>query len=394
MKIAEIPKNEKNRLEELQNYQILDTDDEKDFNDIVELASSICETPMSLVSLVDSNRQWFKAKVGIDADETPRDVSFCAHTILQNDIFIIPDASKDERFLNNPFVSDLPKIRFYAGMTLHTPNGFNLGSLCVVDTKPRKLKPHQINALRILGKQVINLFELKKKNKELNESNEIKNRLFSIISHDLRTPLSSIDMYLQMLEGDFLTFEQSKVHLSELRKALSSSFSLLDSLFLWAKSQIENINFERKKVNLYNLIQNEVDKLNQWAIEKGNSIINDVNSNLYCILEPNQFGFIIRNLISNSIKYTNNGNITITSNEYSQTLNLTISDTGIGMNKSKLDSLFNWSVFNSSLGTNGEKGTGFGLLIIKEFINNHNGNIEVRSEEGKGTEITISIIKS
>ncbi len=393
MVVAQIPFVEIKRIEELNKYQILDAEDEKDFNDIVELASSICETPISLVSLVDINRQWFKAKVGLEVNETSRDVAFCAHTIHQNDVFIVQDASKDERFFDNPLVSNNPNIKFYAGMSLRTPGGYNLGSLCVIDTKPRELTESQINSLRVLGKQVIKLFELKKKNKELEESNELKNKLFSVICHDLKSPLASVDFYLQMLERNLLTLENSKLHLSKLRMALSSSFTLMDALFLWAKSQIGKYNFERKNVDVFSIVQSEVDKLTQRASEKNNGIVNLVDKKLSFPFEINQISFIVRNLITNSIKFTNNCLIKITSSEDDSMISLSFSDNGVGMNKNKLESLFKWSEIKTSDGTDGEKGTGFGLLVVQDFVKNHNGTIKVNSKIGEGSEFTVTFKK-
>jgi anti-anti-sigma regulatory factor len=157
-----MPANEAARLEALRSYSVLDTAPEADFDDLTALAAHICGTPIALVSLVDSNRQWFKSRHGLDAHETNRDVSFCAHTILQpEETLIVPDATADERFVDNPLVTDDPGIRFYAGVSLRTPTGMPIGSLCVIDRMPRNLSDAQLDALRILGRQVIAQLELR-----------------------------------------------------------------------------------------------------------------------------------------------------------------------------------------------------------------------------------------
>ena len=166
MKIPK-PKNEVRRLKVLWQYDVLDTVPEAVFDELTSLAALICDAPIALISLIDEDRQWFKSKVGVALKETSRDISFCAHTILQADLMVVSVATKDKRFKSNPLVTSKPKIRFYAGAPLITPDGHALGSLCVIDQKPRQLTEQQKKALTVLARHVMTQLELRSHAREL-----------------------------------------------------------------------------------------------------------------------------------------------------------------------------------------------------------------------------------
>jgi two-component system NtrC family sensor kinase len=175
LKKPEIPSNEEARLRQLIAYDVLDTESELAFDDITKLASIICGVPIAVVSLVDRDRQWFKSHHGLDAIETPRDISFCGHAIHDKSVLKVVDAALDPRFFDNPLVADGPKIRFYAGAPLVTPAGLAIGTLCVLDDKPGDLTAEQTEALESLARQVIHLFELRIKSREIRgQYNEMK----------------------------------------------------------------------------------------------------------------------------------------------------------------------------------------------------------------------------
>jgi GAF domain-containing protein len=159
---ANLPPREAARLEALRQYRILDTAPEQSYDDITSLAAFICHTPIALISLVDADRQWFKSRIGIDAAETSRDASFCAHTILGDHILVVKDAHLDERFRDNPLVTGPPHIRFYAGVPLCTPDHAQIGSLCVIDHEPGELTEVQSRTLDALARQVVLQLELRR----------------------------------------------------------------------------------------------------------------------------------------------------------------------------------------------------------------------------------------
>jgi len=159
---APIPDNEAERLTALREYHILDTAAEQAYDDITALAAYLCDVPIAMISLVDESRQWFKSRLGLNEQETPRDVAFCAHAILQSEPLIVRDALKDTRFSDSALATRSPHIRFYAGFPLASPEGFALGTLCAIDRKPRRLSPEQQRAMQALSRQVMALLELRR----------------------------------------------------------------------------------------------------------------------------------------------------------------------------------------------------------------------------------------
>ncbi len=211
MPAANIPTNEQERLNNLYSYELLDSLPEKDYDDITKLASFICHTPVSLITLVDKDRQWMKSAHGIHLEETLREHAFCAHAILEPDeMMIVPDAEKDERFFNNPLVTGEPHILFYAGVPLLTEEGYPIGSLCVIDNKPGHLTESQRDALKTLANQTIRLMELHKKTKELIHSRqllqEINNELENFAQNaaeNLKQPCDNAIEFTNIIQDKF-----------------------------------------------------------------------------------------------------------------------------------------------------------------------------------------------
>jgi two-component system NtrC family sensor kinase len=256
MKKPEISLNEKSRLEDLIRLEILDTESEPYFDDLTKLASEICGTKISLISLIDSERQWFKSKIGLDASETPREISWCGHAILDDGVFEIPDAELDERFKDNPLYTGEPHVRFYAGAPLKTSGGHNIGTLCVIDNQPRNLNDWQRSTLKKLANQVVLLLEARLREKKLKITNEkldviVKNIPLNLVIYDIEGEISWVNEQWQK------DFNYSDIDL--LRKDISQfittdkKYSFLSSNYHWERLKIKNKGQEDVFVNWINV---------------------------------------------------------------------------------------------------------------------------------------------
>jgi signal transduction histidine kinase len=399
----QIPENEEERLIELFKYDILDSPRESEFDDLVKLASDICKAPISLITLVDTKRQWFKAAIGIGGDETERNHAFCAHAINQDNPMIVKDARTDERFHDNPFVTEDPNVRFYAGMPLITPNGHKLGTLCVIDTVPRELTEEQLFSLNVLSKQVMKLLELRLKLKDLgnayveiknnnakiNRLNAVNARLLSIIGHDLRNSINNGLGLIELYTSGLLTLEEYGDNAAELKSVLTTSAELLTNLQKWGISQREGKILSLEKVSLDTLIEKVIKGQMAIAKMKNNELVVEGEKNVEVKTDPDMLEFVLRNLVQNSLKFTEGGRVSLKVKSTDDQVIIKVVDTGVGIAPSVSEKMFKWDSRQTTKGTNGEKGTGIGLLICSEFIQKLNGKMKVHSKVGEGTEIAI-----
>lgn len=403
---APIPANEKERLQELIRYEVLYTQYEEDFDQIVQLASAICKTPISTITLLDFNKQWFKAKIGIENTEGDRDISFCGHAIVQDEaIMIVNDALADQRFIDNPLVLGDPNIRFYAGYPLVSPSGYKLGTLCVIDRVPRSLTTEQELTLKTLGNQVVKLFELRLRNKEvearnklveeqkiqLQESAAVQNKIISIIAHDVRGPVTSLKTMIELTKAKSLTEEETAVLLDMLDKQLDGTLDMLTNLVDWGSMLLKKGKLSITSVNISSVVDKIFKNLSSMVQLKGNQFQNLVAHDIAVMADENTLRFILRNIISNANKFTTNGTITVhvQPNKNDNSISIIVSDTGCGMSSEIQQHLFNPAKRHSREGTHKEKGSGLGLILVKEFAEAMHASIEVKSEPGKGTSFSV-----
>ncbi|MFT7409723.1 MAG: K+-sensing histidine kinase KdpD [Oleispira sp.] len=391
---AELHVKETQRIEELLRYEVLDTEDERALDELTQLASVICGTPISLISLVDKDRQWFKSRVGLEAPETPRDMAFCSHAILQKDIFEVPDASKDERFFDNPLVTGSPDIRFYAGAPLMSKSGMPLGTLCVIDTEPKKLDSSQQVALNTLAKQVVSQLELRLHNRHLERMQTDQQKILAVMSHDLRSPFNGILGLSKILQEEAGTLKpESLAAMAEgILESSLKVYQLLDELLQWSSNQLGAIQIELKATTLEPLIIETLDLMKESFALKKLNVINDTNNTLAAMADANLTKTIIRNLLANAIKYTpNHGTICIETQSKHGEIQLVVTDTGKGVPENIQNQLFSSSVA-SQQGTIGELGHGIGLSLCGDFARQQRGYLFLDKSYKDGARLILNLL--
>lgn len=383
---------ETQRIEELLRYEILDTEDEKALDELTQLASAICGTSISLISLVDKDRQWFKSRVGLAAAETTRDMAFCSHAILQDQIFEVPDTLKDERFFDNPLVTDSPDIRFYAGAPLVSSSGLPIGTLCVIDTEPKKLNKQQALALNTLAKQVISQLELRLHNRYLKRIQKDQQQIFAMMSHDLRSPFNGILGLSQLLQEKASTLNPEM--LTAMAEGILGSslkvYQLLDEILQWSTNQLGAIHVELKEVTLNPLIIETLSLMEGNFTFKNIEVSCDIDENIVVLADENITKMIIRNLLTSAIKYTpKQGSIHIQTLLNNDEIQLVITDNGEGVPEELKDQLFGDSV-TSQRGAQGELGHGLGLSLCGDFARKQQGTLFLDKDYTDGAKLILS----
>ena len=394
----DFPQNEIERLSVVNKYKLLDTLPESDFDNITSLVATICDVPISLITLLDTDRNFLKSHHGLDIQESPRDISFCGHAILQNeDIFVIEDSRKDNRFIGNPLIDQFKAI-FYAGVPLRDKDGLALGTLCVYDHKPKQLTEVQKKALITLGKQVMNLFDLRLNNrlldeskKELLERNAELSKFASHVSHDLKSPLAniiSLTTFLKEEEENVFT-EESVEYINFIEESADSLKNYIDGILIHYKSN-ELLNEDKQTIALNDLFE-EVKRIHLLddAQFKSNTRDKNVFINKAAVTQ------ILINLVDNALKYNSSKHPEITL-DYSENKNFHIfyvTDNGIGIAQEQQNEVFKLFNNNNQTDVKGNKGTGIGLFTVKNLVKRLNGDIVLKSEIGKGSTFTFTISK-
>ena len=398
MKYPERPADEISRLAALEELQLLNSDPEDNYDDITRLASFICNVPVSLITLIGEEKQWFKSKVGTDITEGPREISHCAHALLNpTELMEVKDTREDSRFADNPYTTADPQILFYAGMPIRSYNGKALGTLCVLDTKPNALTPEQKIALKSLARQVENLFELRRHNLKLEQTSralkEKNNQLKDFagtVSHDMKMPLANMILTADILKAKYSgkLDEEGKRYLDYLKQ---SSFKLSNYItgileHYESDSLSEVINEE---FDIHDLLEQIIDLLNI----NYNCTINLPEENLIMNCNKAALEQIMLNLVGNSLKYNNKEEIIIDISclRDESFYHFTIKDNGVGIPKDKQDMIFDLFTIVEEIDRTGNRGNGIGLSTVKKLVQSLGGEITVESEVNEGTTFKFSI---
>ncbi|PWN05677.1 GAF domain-containing sensor histidine kinase [Rhodohalobacter mucosus] len=393
------PVREKERLESLQSYDVLDTGQEKEFDDLTRLAAEFCDAPAAMVNLIDEHRQWTKSVYGRDENagrELPRNESICRYTIYEPDYLEVQDLSADSRFNRLSYVNGYPNLRYYLGVPLKDNRGNGIGALCVLDTKPRSMSEQQIRQLFTIASQVMARLDLHRRNDELIKLNEHKVTLMQMLSHDMRSPINGV-IGMSSILADEIDDEDHREMVSILEQSAIQLNQMVDEIMNYSLIETNGFQLQKEATDISETVDNIEKLYKPFSKAKGIglSVQNDIEAAVF--VDKNKFEQILGNLISNALKFTREGGHVNASlalqrkQDGGHVLKLDVEDNGIGMEAEKASALFDESSKLSRSGTSGEKGTGLGLSIIKYFVDLHAGNIEVKSWPGKGTVFTVTI---
>ena len=381
---ALIPRDENARLDELRSFAILDTAAEQAYDDITQIASSICDTPIALISLVDDERQWFKSRVGLEATETSRDLAFCAHAILDSDnLMVVPDASSDIRFAGNPLVTGDPNIRFYAGAPLVTNSGHALGTLCVIDREPRELTAEQRATLDALARQVMaqlnlrrSLHQVQEQQWELRRALKQRDTLVAAVSHELRTPLTAIHGFIEVLRETDAGFDETERQefLATASRQAEDLGHIIDDLLVATRLEQDTLEVARIAVDLKAQIAQVIEGIETPA----DRTIEVAAEQVHVWGDPARVRQITRNFVTNALRYGGD-RIAVATHIDAGNAHLEVRDDGEPIAHSDLEKIF--IPYRVSSGRRPSNASiGLGLSISRQLAHLMGGDISYRHD--------------
>ncbi|MBI4749659.1 MAG: GAF domain-containing sensor histidine kinase [Acidobacteria bacterium] len=416
------PEYEQERLKALRRFDILDTPPDGAFDRITALAARLFHVPISIVSLVDHDRIWFKSRQGLDVQEVNRDLGLCASAILSKEVYSITNAIEDPRSLANPLVAGSMGFRFYAAAPLRTNDGYNLGTLCVIDGKPRHISEPEKMLLQELAEVVMDQMELRLNArrqaveeerrryselerlyqkeqevlKQLQHLDHLKTNFMLVTSHEMRTPLTVLSGYTEMLSEGLLG-ELEPIQ----KKALDSCHRMVERLNLNFNKILEMVKLSEgrlplnvREVDISGILSQGLLELEPFIERRNLSVVKEIPALSLAVVDPEKIHLVFLNLFQNAIKYTpDGGTITVRLELAADGYQVAITDTGVGIHPSELNQIFELFYTTDDLSTHQSgtfefltHGTGLGLAIAKKHIEAHGGRIWAESNgPGQGS---------
>lgn len=392
-----VPFNEQQRLEALRSYHILDTAADPRFDRLVDIARALFDAPIAVITLIDEDRQWFKAIRGLDARQTHRDAAFCAHTIMQDEILLVRDAMTDPRFATNPLVIKAPYIRFYVGAPLITPAGFRLGSICVIDTAPRpRPRPAALSALKTLAAMVIDELEAggmanapegapttaPSTEQSVDPSQAAKEEFLMLVSHELRTPLNAILGFSEILEN----WIKDEPYQSYVKDVLTSAHQLrgtVDHILEFSRAEQGELTLKEEKVAVSDTVREVIDTMTGHARLAGVTLSMDLSTPFPTLTADRIYlRQMISNVISNAI-HSGASFVRVEAGQRTETdVSVTIVDNGRGIAPETSKSILGPFRQGESILSRRKDGLGLGLPMTRRLIELHGGRLSL--EPGPG----------
>jgi len=400
------PFNDQERIEALQALAILDTPREVTFDRITRLAAAVMRTPIALVSLVDEDRQWFKSCHGVDLESTPREIAFCAHAIMSDEVLVVRDATKDPRFQDNPFVNGEAHLRFYAGAPLITRDKFRLGTLCVIDTESREeVTSQQLSLLKDLAMMVSEAIESRQAVRHAsdvlsqqlaaatalaNAGEGAKARLMAMLGHELRTPLNAIIGFSEVLSAQIfgpLGNAAYKEYAEHIRDSGQHLLGLIGTLLNYAGCDRGEIALSDDLFDPYDVVEGCVGMMSERARKAGVKLTAmPASGPPWLRADRNQAVQMLLDLIGNAIKFNRRGGkVDVSASLMDDRIVFIVADNGIGIPSDRLEqSCRPFDQLDDGLARRYE-GLGLGLPLTERLIELHGGKLELESTEGLGT---------
>src|SRR5258708_1087865 len=382
---ARLHPNEAERLQALRSYGILDTAVEPAFDDITRIASYVCQTPISLVSLVDEGRQWFKSEIGLGIRETPLEQSLCAHALLEHSFLEVPDTTRDTRFDCNPLVTGKPHVRFYAGALLRTPDGLPLGTVCVLDDKPRQLTSEQRDILAALARQVMSQIEFRRALLLSDRLQRNISRLMAVAGHDLKQPLQVMVIAIDRIRNK-LTDPKDRERLG---LAINAGMRMAEELDRLAETSVLQTGLGAPKLKSFPVLDIFESIVHNWHLHaeaKGLRLV-VLPCNAQIVSDPSMLRAIIGKLVGNPTQYTTRGRVLVGCRKRRNFLSIEILGSGSGIAAEQLGAIFDaFHQINPA-----SEGLGLGLSIVRRTAEALGHEIGLKSDLARGSHFTVLV---